>query len=54
MANFYDTLIDYPIAKEYAFELFEKLQELGVLGEEQIVKYKKHVENLVTEGLATE
>ena len=31
MTNFLDTMIDYPNAKQYAFGLFEKLKQLGLL-----------------------
>lgn len=50
LANFMDTMIDYPRAKEYSFEMFEKLGELGVLNAEQIQKYKQHVENMWLEA----
>ena len=49
LANFIDAVIDYPNAKEYAFIMFEKLGELGILTSEMIGKYKKHVENLASE-----
>jgi len=39
-------LIDYPRAKDYAFEMFEKLHELELLSEEMLSKYKQHVINL--------
>jgi hypothetical protein len=42
-------MIDYPNAKEYAFEIFEKLGELKIMNEEMIEKYKKHVEMLKEE-----
>ena len=51
LANFMDTLIDYPKAREYARELFERLGELGVLEGDMIEKYKYHVENLVKSEL---
>jgi hypothetical protein len=46
LANFIDTLIDYPMSRIYAGELFDRLGEKGVLQEEQIKNYKLHVENL--------
>lgn len=46
LANFIDTMIDYPRSKEYAFELFDKLGVLGILTPAQIAKYKQHVLNL--------
>lgn len=49
MANFHDTLIDYPNSKDYSFQLFEKLGELQILSGDMIEKYKKHVENLMEE-----
>lgn len=48
LANFIDTIIDYPRSKEYAYELFDKLGVLGILAEAQIAKYKQHVVNLET------
>ena len=49
LANFIDTMIDYPNAKEYSFDMFEKLAEIGILTKEMIEKYRKHVENLQCE-----
>jgi hypothetical protein len=46
LANFIDTLIDYPNSKDYAFMMLDKLGELKILGSDMIDKYKKHVENL--------
>lgn len=46
MANFLDTMIDYPNAKQYASGLFKKLQELNLLTEQQVKNYEAHVENL--------
>ena len=46
LANFIDTMIDYPMAKDYAFEMFEKLGELKIITAEQIETYKKHIHNL--------
>jgi len=46
LANFIDTLIDYPMSRIYAGELFDRLGEKGILQEEQIKNYKLHVENL--------
>jgi hypothetical protein len=46
LANFIDTMIDYPRSKEYSFEMFDKLGTLGILTEDQIAKYKQHVLNL--------
>lgn len=47
LANFSDTLIDYPNTKEYAFQMFEKMKEIGILSNDQVNKYKMHVENLM-------
>jgi hypothetical protein len=47
LANFIDTLIDYPKSREYSQELFGRLGTLGILHHEQVKKYKAHVENLV-------
>lgn len=49
LANFADTLIDYPNSKEYAFQMFEKMSELHLLTKEQVDNYKKHVENLMNQ-----
>lgn len=46
LANFIDTLIDYPMSRVYAGELFERLGDKGVLQQEQIRNYRLHVENL--------
>jgi len=46
MTNFDDMMVDYPYAKDYAFELFEKLHALQLLDEMQLNNYKKHVNNL--------
>jgi len=46
LANFIDTLIDYPNSLNYSFQLFEKLKELGILNEEKLEKYKQHVTQL--------
>lgn len=46
LANFIDTLIDYPMSRFYAGELFDRLGEKGILQAEQIKNYKLHVENL--------
>ena len=47
LANFSDTLIDYPNSQGYSEEMFKKLAELGVLSGEQVEKYKRHVENVI-------
>jgi hypothetical protein len=47
LANFLDTLIDYPMSKEYAFAMFERLGTLGVM--QKIDSYKQHVEMLLKE-----
>lgn len=46
MANFIDTMIDYPFAKEYAYGMFDKLQEMGAMSEDQNSRYKQHIKNL--------
>jgi hypothetical protein len=50
LANFIDTLIDYPNSKNYSFQMFEKLHTLGILKTEMLEKYKKHVENLMEDN----
>ena len=47
IANLIDTLIDYPKSKEYSFQMFDKLGELGAMTSDMIEKYKQHVENLL-------
>ncbi len=47
MANFADIAIDYPNAREYAFDIFERMAELKILDEDKLVKYKKHIENVL-------
>ena len=42
-----DTLIDYPKSREYAFEMFDSLGSLGILNDDQIKKYKLHVDQLM-------
>lgn len=46
MANFLDTIIDYPNSKIYATEFCQRLNEIEVLTEEQTTNYKKHIENV--------
>jgi hypothetical protein len=46
LANFIDTMIDYPRSKEYAFEMFDRLEGMNILTREQLAKYKLHVQNL--------
>ena len=43
LANFIDTMIDYPMSQQYAFQMFERLGRIGVMTEEQVKTYKKHV-----------
>jgi hypothetical protein len=43
-------LIDYPNAKDYADEMFEKLHELTLLSADMLIKYKQHVVNLTELG----
>jgi hypothetical protein len=45
-----DTMIDYPNAKGYAFEMFERLEVLGILKADQVLKYKQHVDNMWKEA----
>jgi hypothetical protein len=49
LANLIDTLIDYPQAKNYSFDLFDSLCQLNILTDEKVTKYKQHVLNLLTE-----
>jgi len=46
LANFIDTIIDYPQSREYAFEMFDRLGLLGIIKEDMIDKYKTHVDNI--------
>ena len=40
MTNFADLVVDYPNAKEYAFQVCDKLQGMGLLSEDLLSKYK--------------
>ena len=40
LANFIDTMIDYPMSQQYAFQMFERLGAIGVMSEEQVRTYK--------------
>jgi hypothetical protein len=46
LANFLDTLIDYPNSKEYVFTMFERLRTMEIISEEMEAKYRQHVKNL--------
>ena len=39
-------MIDYPKAKDYVESLYARLRSLSLLSEEQVLKYRKHIENL--------
>jgi hypothetical protein len=54
LANFIDSVIDYPNAKQYAIMMFERLGQLGILSNEMIERYKQHVVNLMTEETSEE
>jgi hypothetical protein len=49
LANFIDTIIDYPNSRVYAFDMFERLGAAGILKADMIPKYKQHVEHLQDE-----
>ena len=49
LANFIDTIIDYPNSRVYAFDMFERLGAAGILKSDMIPKYKQHVEHLQDE-----
>ena len=49
LANFIDMLIDYPYSKEYAYAMFDKLQEMSVMTADQNSRYKRHIRNLEAE-----
>lgn len=49
LANFIDTLIDYPNSKQYAFQMFDTLGKEEILRADMIPKYKMHVEHLQDE-----
>ena len=40
LANFADICIDYPNAKEYAFQMFDSLESLNLLTSENVFKYR--------------
>jgi hypothetical protein len=42
-------LIDYPYSKEYAYAMFDKLQEMSVMTADQNSRYKRHIRNLEAE-----
>lgn len=46
LANFADLMIDYPNSKEYAFNMFSKMKELGLFSQDQLELYKQHLDNL--------
>jgi len=46
LANFLDMMIDYPNSKQYAYAMFDKLTEMGVMTTDQNSKYKLHCDNL--------
>ena len=47
VANLPDLIIDYPNAKQYARELIEEGQQLGIfINEETKEKYLRHIDNL--------
>jgi hypothetical protein len=47
LAGFYDTMIDYPQAKEYVITVLTELKTRGVVvSDQQFEKYKKHLDNL--------
>ncbi len=49
LANFHDSIIDYPNSKDYAFKMFEKLLANGLLDQQKIELYKQHIENMMDE-----
>lgn len=50
LSNFIDTLIDYPMSRKYALEVFSRLGDLKILQANQIEKYRQHVDNLDSYG----
>jgi hypothetical protein len=47
VANLPDLIIDYPNAKQYARELIQEGQQLGIfINEETKEKYLRHIDNL--------
>jgi len=46
LANFLDTLIDYPNSKDYAHQLLARLLKEELITSQQIELYKQHIENL--------
>ena len=49
LANFIDTIIDYPMSQHYASQMFDSLGGLGVMTADHVKTYKQHVENLMAE-----
>ena len=46
MANFVDTIIDYPNSPLYVEQLFKRMQEVEVLTEAQVAPYRQHIANV--------
>ncbi len=46
MANFLDTIIDYPNSKIYAEQLITRMQEISVLTPQQVKNYSMHMEHV--------
>ena len=46
IANFVDTIIDYPNSKIYIEQLFLRLKEFDLLTTKQLQNYRLHIENL--------
>lgn len=54
MANFTETVIDYPNAKIYIEQLFERMQTIEILTADRVKGYKLHIENIEKGELDTE
>ena len=46
MANFLDTIIDYPNSKIYAEQLIQRMEEIKVLTASQVKNYSMHIDHV--------
>ena len=46
IANYFDTVIDYPMSRAYVEQLCQRFKELEVLSEQRVEEYKAHLENV--------
>ncbi len=46
MANFVDTIIDYPNSKIYVQQLVERMKTINALSSKQASNYMQHIEDI--------